>query len=61
IVAPRRTLYVKIFCGDGSTKSVMINEGMSMAYILRILVEKNHVQPDPSWGIVEQIPELYLE
>nr|XP_040578665.1 LOW QUALITY PROTEIN: abnormal cell migration protein 10-like [Lepeophtheirus salmonis] len=58
---PRRTLYVKIFCGDGSTKSVMINESMSIAYVLSVLVEKNHVQPDPSWGIVEQIPDLYLE
>ncbi|CAB4055274.1 RAPH1 [Lepeophtheirus salmonis] len=42
---PRRTLYVKIFCGDGSTKSVMINESMSIAYVLSVL----------------QIPDLYLE
>lgn len=54
-------LFVKIFCADGSTKSVTVHRMMTTAELLEILVEKNHVQLQPSWGIVEHIPELYME
>ena len=54
-------LFVKIFCADGSTKSVLVHRMMSTSELLEILVEKNHVQLQPSWGIVEHLPELYME
>jgi hypothetical protein len=57
----RQQLFVKIFCADGTTKSVLVDEVMSVGTVLEILVEKNHVQLEPSWGIVEHIPELYME
>ena len=58
---PTQQLYVKIFCADGSTKSVLVDDTMSVSTVLDILVEKNHVQLEPHWGIVEHIPELYME
>ena len=58
---PTQQLYVKIFCADGSTKSVLVDDTMSASTVIDILVEKNHVQLEPHWGIVEHIPELYME
>ena len=58
---PTQQIYVKIFCADGSTKSVLVDDTMSVSTVLDILVEKNHVQLEPHWGIVEHIPELYME
>ena len=59
--APTQQIYVKIFCADGSTKSVLVDDTMSVSTVTDILVEKNHVQLEPHWGIVEHIPELYVE
>ncbi len=59
--AKKQQLFVKIFCADGSTKSVLVDEAMSVGTVLEVLVEKNHVQLEPSWGIVEHIPDLYME
>ena len=56
-----KKLFVKVFCADGSTKSLLIDESMTVSVVLEQLVEKNHVQPEPQWGVVEQIPELYME
>ncbi|TRY62924.1 hypothetical protein TCAL_10889 [Tigriopus californicus] len=56
-----KKLFVKFFCADGSTKSILVDGAMCVGDILDILIEKNHVQPEPSWGLVEHIPELYME
>lgn len=56
-----KKLFVKFFCADGSTKSILVDGTMCVGDILDILIEKNHVQPEPSWGLVEHIPELYME
>ena len=34
---------------------------MSVGHVTRILAEKNHVQLDPKWALVELAPELYME
>ena len=34
---------------------------MSVGHVTRILAEKNHVQLDPKWALVELVPELYME
>ena len=57
----RAQLFVKFFCADGSTKSILVDESMTVARALEILVEKNHIQLEPSWGVVEHLPELYME
>ena len=34
---------------------------MSVGHVTRILAEKNHVQLDPKWALVELVPDLYME
>ena len=45
---------------DGSTKSLLVDEKMSSAYVARLLADKNHVRMDPKWSIVENIPQLFM-
>ena len=59
--ASRKKLFVKIFCADGSTKSILVDDALHAADVLDILVEKNHVQLQPTWALVEHLPELYME
>ncbi|KAF5299366.1 hypothetical protein FQR65_LT09407 [Abscondita terminalis] len=54
-------LFVKVFTVDGSAKSLLVDEKMICAYVTRLLADKNHVQMDPKWAIVEHLPDLYME
>ena len=54
-----KKLFVKVFSSDGSAKSLLVDEKMSVGHVTRILAEKNHVQLDPKWALVELVPELY--
>lgn len=56
-----KKLFIKAFTMDGSTKSLLVDEKMSVGYVTRLLADKNHVQMDPKWAIVEHIPDLYME
>ncbi|OQR71115.1 hypothetical protein BIW11_01560 [Tropilaelaps mercedesae] len=56
-----RKLFIKVFCSDGSAKSLLVDETMSVAYLTKLLAEKSHVTMDPKWALVETIPELYME
>jgi len=59
--AARRKLHVKVFCADGSTVPVVVDEALSAADLLDVMVERNHVQLQPTWALVEHLPELYME
>jgi amyloid beta A4 precursor protein-binding family B protein 1-interacting protein len=52
---------LQVFTSDGSAKSLLVDEKMSVAHVTRILAEKNHVQLDPKWALVELVPDLYME
>ncbi|KAL3282307.1 hypothetical protein HHI36_005496 [Cryptolaemus montrouzieri] len=54
-------LFVKVFTVDGSAKSLLVDEKMLCSYVTRLLADKNHVQMDPKWAIVENLPDLYME
>nr|CAI5841669.1 unnamed protein product [Callosobruchus analis] len=54
-------LFLKVFTTDGSAKSLLVDEKMLCSYVTRLLADKNHVQMDPKWGIVEHLPDLYME
>jgi hypothetical protein len=54
-------LFVKVFTADGSAKSLLVDEKMLCSYVTRLLMDKNHVEADPKWAIVEHLPELYME
>ena len=58
---PQQHLLVKVFCADGSTKSIVVDGTMCVGDLLDVMVEKNHVQLQPSWAIVEHLPDLYME
>lgn len=56
-----KKLFIKVFTSDGSAKSLLVDEKMSVGQVTRILIEKNHVQLDPKWALVELVPDLYME
>lgn len=56
-----KKLFIKVFTSDGSAKSLLVDEKMSVSQVTRILAEKNHVKLDPRWTLVELIPDLYME
>eukprot|EP00095_Tigriopus_kingsejongensis_P010664 maker-scaffold799_size95547-snap-gene-0.8 protein:Tk10664 transcript:maker-scaffold799_size95547-snap-gene-0.8-mRNA-1 annotation:"amyloid beta a4 precursor protein-binding family b member 1-interacting protein isoform x3" len=56
-----KKLFIKVFTADGSAKSLLIDERMSVGHVTRILAEKNHVKLDPKWTLVELVPDLYME
>lgn len=53
-------LFLKVFTADESAKSLLVDEKMACSYVTRMLADKNHVQMDPKWAIVEHLPELYM-
>ncbi|XP_058058203.1 ras-associated and pleckstrin homology domains-containing protein 1 [Anopheles bellator] len=56
-----RRLFVKAFSADGASKSLLIDETMSCGHVTRLLADKNHVQMEPTWAIVEHLPEYQME
>merc|ERR1719317_372178 len=54
-------VFLKVFCEDGSTKSLVADERMTVYYVLNILIEKCHVKPSVDWALVETLPDLYME
>ncbi|KAF7987666.1 hypothetical protein HCN44_003529 [Aphidius gifuensis] len=54
-------LFIKAFTLDGSGKSLLVDEGMSVAHVCRLLADKNHVAMDPKWAVVEHLPDLFME
>lgn len=53
-------LFIKAFTLDGSGKSLLVDEGMSVAHVCRLLADKNHVPMDPKWTVVEHLPDLFM-
>merc|ERR1719431_2331691 len=56
-----KKLFIKVFTSDGSAKSLLVDEKMTVGHVTRILAEKNHVSLDPKWALVELVPDLYME
>ena len=46
-----KKLFIKVFTCDGSAKSLLVDEKMTVAQVTRILAEKNHVTLDPKWAL----------
>lgn len=53
-------LYVKAFSPDGSSKALMVDEGMSCGRVLALLADKNHVPMSTRWALVEYLPHLHM-
>ena len=56
-----KKLYIKAFTTDGSTKSLLVDEKMTVGQVTRMLSDKNHVRMEPKWVLVEHLTELYME
>uniref|UniRef100_A0A6A7FS04 Amyloid beta A4 protein-binding family B member 1-interacting protein isoform X3 n=2 Tax=Hirondellea gigas TaxID=1518452 RepID=A0A6A7FS04_9CRUS len=56
-----KKLFLKAFSRDGSSKSLLVDEKMTVAHVTRLLADKNHVTMDPKWTIIEHLPDLYME
>ena len=53
-------LFIKVFTLDGSGKSLLVDENMSVAHVCRLLADKNHVAMDPKYAVVEHLPDLFM-
>ena len=53
-------ILVRTYNDDGSTKSIFIDDSMSIRDILFILIHKNHREPDMDYVLVEILPDLHM-
>lgn len=51
---------MRAFATDGSSKSIMVDEKMTILEVIAVLADKNHVKLNPDLAVVEQMPELYM-
>lgn len=58
--APVRRLFVKAFTADGASKSLLVDERMTCGHVTRLLADKNHVQMQPNWALVENLGDLQM-
>lgn len=49
---------VKIFNADGSSKTIVIEEGMTAAIVCHMLIVKSNCQESPKWALIEKWEEL---
>ena len=56
-----KKLFIKVFTSDGSSKSLLVDETMTVSQVTQILAEKNLVTLSPLWALVELVPELCIE
>ena len=49
---------VKVFNADGSSKTVVIEEGMTAAIVCHMLVVKSNALENPKWALIEKWEEL---
>ncbi|KAH8321076.1 hypothetical protein KR074_008313 [Drosophila pseudoananassae] len=56
-----RRLFVKAFTADGASKSLLVDERMICGHVIRLLADKNHVQMQPVWSLVEHLGDLQME
>ena len=56
-----KKLFIKVFTSDGSAKSLLVDEKMTVGQVTRILAEKNNIGLDPKFALVELLPNLFME
>ena len=53
-------LFVRAHTADGGSKSILVDERMTVAETIEKLLAKNHFEPNMNWSIVEHLPELFM-
>lgn len=55
-----KKLYVKFFTSDGGSKSLLVDERSTVAYVLRQLSDKHRLSCNANFALVEHYPDLYM-
>lgn len=53
-------LFVRAFGKDGSSKSILVDEKMSISDVCNVLADKNHTRLNSKLAVVEHMPELLM-
>jgi hypothetical protein len=53
-------LFVRAFGKDGSSKSILVDEKMSISDVCSILADKNHTRLNSKLAVIEHMPELLM-
>lgn len=53
-------LFVRAFAKDGSSKSILVDEKMTVAQVCAQLAVKNHMRLTYELSVVEQLPDLLM-
>ncbi|XP_056007058.1 ras-associated and pleckstrin homology domains-containing protein 1-like isoform X4 [Ostrea edulis] len=56
-----RKLFVRAFGKDGSSKSILVDEKMSISDVCSVLADKNHTRLNSKLAVIEHMPELLME
>nr|XP_022305026.1 ras-associated and pleckstrin homology domains-containing protein 1-like isoform X2 [Crassostrea virginica] len=56
-----RKLFVRAFSKDGSSKSILVDEKMSISEVCGMLADKNHTRLNSKLAVIEHMPELLME
>ena len=51
---------VEVFNDDGSSKMIVLEEGLSSADACYLLVNKNHFKESPNWALIERLGDIGL-
>ena len=60
VISSSFQLFVRVHTLDMCSKSIMVDERMTAAQVVAMLVAKNHCKPNLDWAVVEHMPELYM-
>lgn len=51
---------MRAFGKDGSSKSILVDEKMSISDVCNVLADKNHTRLNSKLAVVEHMPELLM-
>ncbi|CAK8694940.1 unnamed protein product [Clavelina lepadiformis] len=54
-------LVVKVYNKDDSSKTMVIDERMTVRTVIKQLIEKNHFEYSPNWTLIEELPSVFME
>ena len=58
---PKKVL-VDIYCADGATReSILVDPLLTVGGALKLMAEKSCVDCHVKWGLVERLPELFID
>ncbi|XP_050418262.1 ras-associated and pleckstrin homology domains-containing protein 1 isoform X3 [Patella vulgata] len=56
-----RKLFVRVFAEDGSSKSILVDEKMTVGQVTGVLADKNHICLNSNLAVIEHMPDLFME